>query len=242
MALEEIGTSGHRESMSDVLHKCAPGSQGDDPAPSRSALDAEAVKVAYRRWAAVYDTVFGGISAFGRRKAVEAVNNLPGTKVLEVGVGTGLALPHYTKDKRITGIDLSGDMLARARERVQREQLGNVEALLEMDAEETCFDDASFDIAVAMFVASVVPHPRKLFRELKRVVKPGGHILFVNHFLAPSGMRGVVERGMARASRSLGWHPDFAMESLLPPQDIARARIQPVPPAGLFTLVTLDNI
>ncbi|GBR17877.1 phosphatidylethanolamine N-methyltransferase [Acetobacter orientalis NRIC 0481] len=205
-------------------------------------MDAEAVKVAYRRWAAVYDTVFGGVSAFGRRKAVEAVNSLSGTKVLEVGVGTGLALPHYTKNKQITGIDLSGDMLARARERVQREQLSNVEALLEMDAEETCFDDASFDIAVAMFVASVVPHPRKLFRELKRVVKPGGHILFVNHFLAPSGVRGVVERGMARASRSLGWHPDFAMESLLPPEDIARARIQSVPPVGLFTLVTLDNI
>lgn len=241
MALEEIAASGQREPMSDVLHKCSPG-QGEDPAPSRSALDAEAVKVAYRRWAGVYDTVFGGVSGFGRRRAVEAVNALSGTDVLEVGVGTGLALPHYRKDKQITGIDLSGDMLARARERVQREHLTNVKALLEMDAEETSFDDNSFDIAVAMFVASVVPHPRKLLRELKRVVKPGGHILFVNHFLAPGGVRGAVERGMARASRSLGWHPDFAMESLLPPEDLVRARQQPVPPAGLFTLVTLDNL
>lgn len=241
MALEEIAASGHRETMSDVLNKCSPG-QGDDPAPSRSALDAEAVKVAYRRWAGVYDTVFGGVSGFGRRRAVEAVNALPGTNVLEVGVGTGLALPHYLKTKRITGIDLSGDMLARARERVQKEHLDNVDALLEMDAEDTTFQDDSFDIAVAMFVASVVPHPRRLLRELKRVVKPGGHILFVNHFLAPGGVRGAVERGMARASRSLGWHPDFAMESLLPPEDMVRARIQPVPPAGLFTLVTLENI
>ncbi|GFE92689.1 class I SAM-dependent methyltransferase [Acetobacter persici] len=228
--------------MSDVLHECPPG-QGEDPVPppSRSALDAEAVKVAYRRWAAVYDTVFGGVSGVGRKRAVEAVNALPGTKVLEVGVGTGLALPCYTQNKKITGIDLSGDMLARARERVQKEHLTNVEALLEMDAEETSFADASFDIAVAMFVASVVPHPRKLLSELKRVVRPGGHILFVNHFLAPNGVRGAVERGMARASRSLGWHPDFAMESLLPPDDLARAQIQPVPPLGLFTLVTLDR-
>ena len=212
----------------------------DGPVP-RSALDAEAVKAAYRRWAGVYDAVFGGVSGFGRRRAVAAVNALPGHRVLEVGVGTGLALPHYDRCKRITGIDLSGDMLARARRRVAQGDLGNVEALQEMDAEQTDFADGSFDIAVAMFVASVVPHPRRLYAELRRVVRPGGHILFVNHFLASGGVRLLVERGMARASHSLGWHPDFAIESLLPPADLPRARIEPVPPAGLFTLVTLVN-
>ncbi len=212
----------------------------DGPVP-RSALDADAVRAAYRRWAGIYDTVFGGISAFGRRRAVAAVNALPGQLVLEVGVGTGLALPHYDAEKRVTGIDLSGDMLAFARRRVRGRGLGNVEALLEMDAEETDFADGSFDIAVAMFVASVVPSPRRLYAELRRVVRPGGHILFVNHFLASNGIRLMVERGMARASHSLGWHPDFAIESLLPPGDRARARIEPVPPAGLFTLVTLRN-
>ncbi len=212
----------------------------DDAHPRpRSALDADAVRAAYRRWAKVYDSVFGGISAFGRRRAVAAVNALPGQRVLEVGVGTGLALPHYNKDKHITGIDLSEAMLERARHRVINQQLGNVDDLLEMDAEATSFEAGSFDIAVAMFVASVVPSPRRLLGELKRVVKPGGHILFVNHFLATGGVRLAVERGMARASRSLGWHPDFAMESLLPPEDLSRALITPVPPAGLFTLVTL---
>ncbi|MFT9165473.1 MAG: class I SAM-dependent methyltransferase, partial [Komagataeibacter saccharivorans] len=165
----------------------------------------------------------------------------PGTRVLEVGVGTGLALPYYRADKRITGIDLSGDMLERARQRAARLHLSNVDALLEMDAEATGFEDGAFDIAVAMFVASVVPHPRALLAELKRVVRPGGHILFVNHFLAQGGVRLAVERGMARASHSLGWHPDFAIESLLPPADLRRAVLQPVPPAGLFTLVTLER-
>ncbi|GBR01445.1 class I SAM-dependent methyltransferase [Acetobacter oeni] len=232
--------------MSEVLQRVrdesAEGvSQSEEAHGPRVALDADAVRAAYRRWAGVYDTVFGGISAFGRRRAVSAVNRLSGTRVLEVGVGTGLALPHYTGNKRITGIDLSSDMLERARERVRRDRLENVDALLEMDAEETRFADASFDIAVAMFVASVVPHPRRLLTELKRVVKPGGHILFVNHFLAPNGVRGAIERGMARASHSLGWHPDFAMEALLPPEDMARARVEPVPPVGLFTLVTLTR-
>ena len=130
---------------------------------------------------------------------------------------------------------------ATARRRVRSRGLGNVEALLEMDAEETDFADGSFDIAVAMFVASVVPNPRRLDAELRRGVRPGGHILFVNHFLARNGVRLMVERAMARASHSLGWHPDFAIESLLPPGDRVRARIEPVPPAGLFTLVTLRN-
>ena len=225
--------------MSHALEERQP--RGPDGPVPRSALNAEAVKAAYRRWAGVYDAVFGGISAFGRRRAVAAVNALPGERVLEVGVGTGLALPHYDRRKRITGIDLSGDMLARARRRVALRDLGHVEALLEMDAEETGLADASFDIAVAMFVASVVPNPRRLYAELCRVVRPGGHILFVNHFLASGGARLLIERGMARASHSLGWHPDFAIESLLPAADRLRARIEPVPPAGLFTLVTLRN-
>jgi phosphatidylethanolamine/phosphatidyl-N-methylethanolamine N-methyltransferase len=238
-----MSVSGHRENMSDVLQEY-PSSGGESPVPppSRSALDAEAVKQAYRRWANVYDLGFGGISRFGRLKAVNTINALPGRDVLEVGVGTGLALPHYNRSKAITGIDLSTDMLAKARERVKRDNLSNVTALLEMDAEDTTFEDNSFDAAVAMFVASVVPHPRKLLCELKRVVRPGGHILFINHFLAPGGIRGAVEHAMARASHSLGWHPDFAMESLLPQEDIARATIQPVRPFGLFTLVTLENL
>lgn len=230
-----------RIKMPDATHHSV-----DVPSPAqeshrpKSALDAEAVRAAYRRWANVYDSVFGGISAFGRRRAVDAVNGLEGDRVLEVGVGTGLALPYYRREKIITGIDLSEAMLDKARERVARESLGNVEALHEMDAESTSFADNSFDIAVAMFVASVVPHPRRLLAELKRVVRPGGHVLFVNHFLARRGVRLMCERAMARASHSLGWHPDFALEALLPDSDIAKARITPVPPLGLFTLVTLQ--
>ena len=95
-----------------------------------ASLDADAVRAAYRRWAAIYDAVFGGVSAWGRRRAVAEANRLPGSRVLEVGVGTGLALPHYRAEKRITGIDLSTDMLQRARSRVAREQLSNVTALI----------------------------------------------------------------------------------------------------------------
>jgi phosphatidylethanolamine/phosphatidyl-N-methylethanolamine N-methyltransferase len=211
------------------------------PRQRRTALDADSVRSAYRRWASVYDALFGGVSAPGRRRAVDAVNALPGQDVLEVGVGTGLALPHYLANKRVTGIDLSSDMLQRARTRVARECLANVVALQEGDAEATGFADGQFDIAVAMFVASVVPNPRRLLAEMRRVVKPGGTLLFVNHFAASGGARLAVERAMAPAGRALGWHPDFKTEALLPPEDIARAISTPVPPLGLFTLVRLPN-
>ena len=207
--------------------------------PLAPRLNADAVRDAYRRQAAFYDEAFGTVSALARRRAVAAVNALPGTEVLEVGVGTGLALPRFAADKMITGIDLSADMLARARERVAAKGLKNVRALLELDAENTGLPDGRFDIAVAMFVASVVPHPDRLLAELRRLVKPGGHILFINHFAARRGPRLMVERALAPLSHWLGWHPDFAMQSLLPPADLARATLTPVPPFGIFTLVHL---
>jgi phosphatidylethanolamine/phosphatidyl-N-methylethanolamine N-methyltransferase len=210
------------------------------PSP-RTALDADAVRAAYRRWAGVYDWLFGGVSAFGRRRAVDAINQLPGRRVLEVGVGTGLALPRYNPEKRVTGIDLSAEMLAHARTRVIAERIETVEALCEMDAEATEFHDGTFDIAVAMFVASVVPHPRRLLAEMRRVVRPGGHLLFVNHFAARNGPRWWAEWALAPASRKLGWHPDFAVEALLGPEDLTRIEATPVPPFGIFTLVQLVN-
>jgi len=226
-----------------MSHTLLPTRRGPGPGDGgpRVALDADDVRDAYRRWAGVYDAVFGGVSAIGRRRAVALTNRLPGRNVLEVGVGTGLALPRYLPEKRITGIDLSAEMLAQARKRVVQFRLRNVESLHEMDAEATDFGDASFDIAVAMFVASVVPNAPRLLAEMRRVVRPGGTILFVGHFAAKAGPRWWVERAMAPASRALGWHPDFSMDELLSAGDQARAEAVPVPPFGIFTLVRLPN-
>lgn len=208
----------------------------------RTALDAAGVRDAYRRWAGVYDAVFGGVSAFGRRRAVAEVNRLPGTRVLEVGVGTGLALPRYRGDKRVVGIDLSREMLEKAAERVRAERLGQVVGLAEMDAERMAFADGAFDIAVAMFTASVVPDAKRLFGEMSRVVRPGGHLLFVNHFAAEDGPRWWVERAMAPLSRLLGWHPDFALRDLLDPELVQVEAMEACKPGGLFTLVRVRNL
>ncbi len=207
----------------------------------RSPMDADAVRAAYKRWAGSYDNWFGLASRHARAAAVAAVNATPGAQVLEVGVGTGLALPMYGADKRVTGIDLSKDMLAKANARVNALGLRNITALHEMDAEATGFEDQQFDIAVAMFVASVVPNPRALAAELRRVVKPGGTIMFVNHFAQDGGIVWWIERALAPASSLLGWHPDFKLGHIFSSDDLAGASIRNMRPFGLFRLVTLKN-
>jgi phosphatidylethanolamine/phosphatidyl-N-methylethanolamine N-methyltransferase len=132
-------------------------------------------------------------------------------------------------------------MLALAGKRVANLRLRNIAALREMDAEATDFPDASFDIAVAMFVASVVPHPKELLAEMRRVVRPGGNILFVTHIAAEKGPRWWIERTLAPASRALGWHPDFTLEAMFVPGEIARCICVPAPPLGFFTLVRVSN-
>ncbi len=213
-------------------------SRGSAP---KAPMDADAVRNAYRRWAGFYDFGFGMVSRWARRAAVAAVNAAPGAHVLEVGVGTGLALPLYSPEKRVTGIDLSSDMLAQARLRVAETSLRNIDALLEMDAQATSFADGQFDVSVAMFVASVVPNPRALVAELKRVTRPGGTILFVNHFAAERGPVWWVERAMAPASSLLGWHPDFHLNHMFADTDLKSATIKGMRPMSLFRLIQLQN-
>lgn len=175
----------------------------------------EAVKAAYRRYANIYDALFGPVLQPGRKAVIEALGCKPGERVLEVGVGTGLSLPMYPASVRITGIDLSHEMLERARTRVARHALANVEGLLEMDAEAMSFADASFDKVVAMYVVSVTDRPAQLLHELQRVCKPHGDIFIVNHVRSDNPLVGAVERSLARFSNQLGFHPDFELRSLV---------------------------
>ena len=175
----------------------------------------EAVKAAYRRYANVYDALFGPVLQPGRKAVMEALECRPGERVLEVGVGTGLSLPLYPPYVRVTGIDLSSEMLDKARTRVRRRELANVEGLHEMDAEAMDFPDASFDKIVAMYVVSVVAEPARLLRELHRVCKPQGEIFIVNHVRSTNPVVGALEKSLARFSDQLGFHPDFELHDLV---------------------------
>ncbi len=183
--------------------------------PNASRVTLESVKTAYRRYAGFYDLLFGPICKPGRRKAIDLVNNRPNQRILEVGVGTGLALPMYRSDATIVGIDLSVEMLRKARARVARNELSNIEALIEMNAEHLEFEDSSFDCVFAVYVASVVPNPAKLVSEMQRVCTPGGDIVVVNHFASDTGFLSWVEKATASIARFIGFKPDFRYDEFV---------------------------
>ena len=199
-------------------------------------MDAAAIRSAYKRWAPFYDNMFGWVTNQGRKHAVEMINERCG-RVLEVGVGTGLSLPTYRRELEIVGIDLSPDMLDKARERVATEGLSNVTGLHEMDASELKFPDCAFDTVVAMYVMTVVSDPEQVMSELARVCRPGGDVLLVNHFSADDGMRGWVERRMAPFADKLGWRPVFDVGRVMGCGDLELIERRGLRPLGLFTIM-----
>jgi phosphatidylethanolamine/phosphatidyl-N-methylethanolamine N-methyltransferase len=205
-------------------------------APARVRMDENAVREAYRRWAPVYDHTFGLVATEGRRHAVELINKREG-RVLEVGVGTGLSLPAYGSHLEIVGIDLSPEMLDKARSRVAAEGLENVAGLHEMDAGELSFESQSFDTVVAMYVLTVVPDPERVMRELARVTKPGGEVMLVNHFSQEEGVRGWVERRMAPFADKIGWRPVFDLDRVMVCEDLTLVERKALRPFGLFTML-----
>jgi len=200
-------------------------------------MDIASIKSAYRRYARYYDRVFGPIFAPGRSMAIERLESQSGKRILEVGVGTGLSLPHYEDDTQIVGIDISSDMLDIARNRVRDQKLDHVEALLEMDAENLSFEDNSFDAVIAMYVASVVPNPDRLMAEMARVCKTGGDLMVINHFASDNRLLRGMERGLTPLSRFVGFRPSMDLSELPQPANFERLGIYRANMMGYWKLV-----
>ena len=100
-------------------------------------------------------------------------------ETLEVAIGTGLNLPHYPTDLPLTGIDLTPEMLEIARDRAAA--LGRQVDLREADAQALPFEDASFDTVVSTYSLCNVPDEVKAIDEMKRVLRPGGRLILVDH-------------------------------------------------------------
>jgi len=204
-------------------------------------LDIRAIEHAYRRYARFYDFVFGAVFQPGRKAIVEHMDCMPGERILEVGVGTGLSLLLYPRDVLVTGIDISCDMLAQAQARKMRDQLDNIVQLSVMDAENMEFADSSFDKVVAMYVASVVPDPERLVDEMRRVCKPNGRIVFVNHFHSQNPLLGTFESLLAPLSTQLGFRPDFSLDRFLATTGLKATNIHPVNIFHFCTMVEARN-
>jgi phosphatidylethanolamine/phosphatidyl-N-methylethanolamine N-methyltransferase len=208
-------------------------------------LDKDGVAKAYARWAPIYDVVFGAVFDRGRQASIGAAERIGG-RILEVGVGTGLSLPDYSRSNRLIGVDLSAPMLRKAKERVIGQQLTNVEGLAVMDAQNLGFQDSAFDVVVAQYVITTVPDAEATLDEFARVTRSGGEIVLVNHLGAEDGFRAVYESAFAPIARRLGWQVGFRWERL--EQWAARhggvklIERRPMPPLGHFSLVRFGKL
>jgi phosphatidylethanolamine/phosphatidyl-N-methylethanolamine N-methyltransferase len=207
----------------------------------RAEIDQVGVKKAYARWAPFYDLVFGG-SLFdrGRRAAIKAADKVGGM-ILEVGVGTGISLTDYSADSRVVGVDLSEEMLRKAKERVSQLALTHVVRLEVMDAEHLSFPDDSFDVVVATYVVSTCPNPEAALDEFARVLKPGGEIVLANRVGAEAGLRRRVEEVLRPIVCWLGWRLDFPWNRFADwvarRTDIHLIERRPMPPFDHFSLL-----
>ena len=204
-------------------------------------MELQAVERSYARWAPVYDRTFGAVTNVGRRRATAILSELGGS-VLEVGVGTGLALRHYGPRAIVTGVDYSDEMLSKARAKVAEEGLTNVASLRRMDARELDFPDESFDHVACMHVISVVPEPERVMAEIARVVRPGGTVVIVNHFKRDKGVLAAAERLAAPLADLLGWHSDFDKGQVLGEARLQLVEERTLPPLGMMTLMRLVKV
>jgi phosphatidylethanolamine/phosphatidyl-N-methylethanolamine N-methyltransferase len=214
------------------------GSDAATRALSVTAVENDFVEAVYDKLAKVYDFTFGPALHPGRLQAIERMDIQPGERVLEVGVGTGINLPLYPKNCSVIGIDFSGSMLEIARERAVRKDSRNVR-LLQMDAADLKFVDNSFDIVYAPYLISVVPDPVRVAREMRRVCRPGGRIILLNHFLSPNPILSRIERWISPFTIHIGFTADLDLPAFLAQSEMQPQSIEKVNIPKIWSLVTV---
>jgi len=177
-------------------------------------MDYETIKRAYAILSPVYDFLFDKVFYPGRVAAIDLLEIQPNSQVLEVGVGTGLNLPLYPRECDVTGVDISEEMLRKAKERARTLCMTDAK-LLVMDGSKLDFPDDSFDRVIATYVISAVPDPVKTLLEMRRVCKPSGHLVILNHFKSDNPIIGMFEKLLAPVCTKIGFDTELKLMPLL---------------------------
>lgn len=205
------------------------------------------VKKTYAFYSRFYDLVWGRVFNQGRRRIVKWIEDRHngngssnGLKILEIGCGTGISLPFYPRDFDLHGVDFSEEMLGKARKKINKRDLGNVE-LACMDAADLDFGDSEFDVVVMAYLISTVPEPHAVMREARRVCKPGGTIYIVNHFRQDKPIIGRLEKVFSPVALRLGWVTDLELDDLLTADSYTVSRHARVNLLKMWDLVEIIN-
>jgi len=200
------------------------------------AIENDFVVGVYDKLASVYDWIFGPILHPGRLVALERIGIAPGERVLEVGVGTGINASLYPRYCHVTGIDFSPLMLDKARARISRKGLSHIR-LMHMDAAALTFADESFDIVYAPYLVNCVPDPVKVVGEMRRVCKPGGKIVILNHFRSVTPVLSRLDQALSPLTVHLGFKSDLDLPGFLSQANLRPVSIERVSVPPLWSLV-----
>jgi phosphatidylethanolamine/phosphatidyl-N-methylethanolamine N-methyltransferase len=214
------------------------GTDAASRALSVAAVENDFVEGVYDKLAKVYDLTFGPALHPGRLQAIQRMGITGQDRVLEVGVGTGINLSLYPRDATVIGIDFSSSMLEKARERAVRKDVPHSLRLLQMDAADLKFADDSFDIVYAPYLISVVPDPVRVAQEMRRVCRPGGRIVILNHFLSPGPILSRLERSISPFTIHIGFKSDLDLPAFLAQADLQPISIEKVNFPRIWSLVT----
>ena len=190
----------------------------------------------YGEFAPLYDKIFGKIFYSRLERVIDDLGIPPGAQVLEVGAGTGTSFPAYPTHCNVTGIDLAPDMLARARQKIADNGWRHLK-VIEMDALDLKFPDNSFDYVMAFHVVTVVPDPVRMIAEVKRVCKPSGKIVIVNHFTSDVPVLGTLTRSMDPLTRWLGWRTDLQLKPFIATTGLIIEKVYKINKSSLYTVV-----
>jgi phosphatidylethanolamine/phosphatidyl-N-methylethanolamine N-methyltransferase len=190
----------------------------------------------YSEFAPLYDKIFGKIFYSRLERVIEDLEIPPGAKVLEVGAGTGTSFPAYPSHCEVIGIDLAPDMLARARQKIEDHGWHHLK-VMEMNALSLDFPDNTFDYVMAFHVVTVVPDPIRMISEAKRVCKPGGSIVIVNHFTSDVPVLGSMTEALDPLTRKLGWRTNLRLKPFIAAADLSVERAYKLSKTSLYTVV-----
>jgi phosphatidylethanolamine/phosphatidyl-N-methylethanolamine N-methyltransferase len=190
----------------------------------------------YSEFAPLYDKIFGKLF-YNRIECVIDDLEIPvGAKVLEVGAGTGTSFPAYPTHCQVTGIDLAPDMLAQARQKIQENGWHHLK-VMEMNALSLDFPANTFDFVMAFHVVTVVPDPIRMIAEAKRVCRPSGRIVIVNHFTSDMPVLGTLTKAMDPLTRWLGWRTDLQLKPFIESTGLNIEKVYKLSKTSLYTVV-----